>query len=203
VLDVDPETAGVQVAYTGHSILLDMNPRFDAAHINGLAKLQTIDSNIDHLDFSSPSPFGFAVVYGDSSVKTLLHFVDFSTFSIRTDISTTDLAVANELLLESVGDHYIAGDGRANEKLGLTAMHHVFHEDHNVQVLNLESQILKQQLTEPGYAHQWQVAVTAAGPASGTGVTIVSGHYEDANGNYVTANGTVSWNNDQIFQATK
>jgi hypothetical protein len=31
----------------------------------------------------------------------------------------------------------------------------------------------------------------------------VNGHYEDADGNYVTSNGTVSWNNEPLFQATK
>jgi hypothetical protein len=33
----------------------------------------------------------------------------------------------NELL----DAHFIAGDGRANENIGLTAVHHVFHDEHN------------------------------------------------------------------------
>ena len=33
----------------------------------------------------------------------------------------------NELL----DAHYIAGDGRVNENIGLTAVHHVFHSEHN------------------------------------------------------------------------
>ena len=33
----------------------------------------------------------------------------------------------NELL----DAHYVAGDGRANENIGLTAVHHVFHSEHN------------------------------------------------------------------------
>src|SRR4030095_4415963 len=33
----------------------------------------------------------------------------------------------NELL----NAHYIAGDGRVNENIGLTAVHHMFHSEHN------------------------------------------------------------------------
>ena len=33
----------------------------------------------------------------------------------------------NELL----DAHFIAGDGRVNENIGLTAVHHVFHSEHN------------------------------------------------------------------------
>ena len=36
----------------------------------------------------------------------------------------------NELL----DAHYITGDGRGNENIGLTAVHHVFHSEHNRQV---------------------------------------------------------------------
>ncbi|MBD1205160.1 MAG: heme peroxidase, partial [Rhodobacteraceae bacterium] len=41
----------------------------------------------------------------------------------------------NELL----DAHYIAGDGRANENIGLTTVHHVFHSEHNRQVELMKS----------------------------------------------------------------
>ena len=43
------------------------------------------------------------------------------------DGSQTDGFYDNELL----DRHFIAGDGRANENIGLTAVHHVFHAEHN------------------------------------------------------------------------
>ncbi len=38
--------------------------------------------------------------------------------------------------------HYIAGDGRANENFGLTAVHHVFHQEHNRLVEHTKSVLL-------------------------------------------------------------
>ncbi|MFB0835264.1 peroxidase family protein [Arthrobacter halodurans] len=32
---------------------------------------------------------------------------------------------------DALGAHYITGDGRGNENIGLTAVHHVFHSEHN------------------------------------------------------------------------
>ena len=78
-------------------------------------------------------------------------WVDFATNNIAGNLfgvnalpplTNAQHAAAGELLLESIGDHYVAGDGRANENFGLTTVHHVFHEDHNVQLVNLEATIL-------------------------------------------------------------
>ena len=32
---------------------------------------------------------------------------------------------------ELLAEHFMAGDGRVNENIGLTAVHHVFHAEHN------------------------------------------------------------------------
>ncbi len=44
----------------------------------------------------------------------------------------------NELL----DAHFVAGDGRANENIGLTAVHHVFHSEHNRLVEHTKSVVL-------------------------------------------------------------
>ncbi len=43
----------------------------------------------------------------------------------------------NELL----DAHYIAGDGRANENIALTAIHDIFHAEHNRQIDVVKAQI--------------------------------------------------------------
>ena len=198
VMDVDSATAGVQVAHTGEALLLDMNPHFDNDHIDAANVIlapafASNPGDPGHLSFDGSGAMSYAEIG---------YYVDFATNSIRTTLSAAEKAVASELLLESVGDHYIAGDGRVNENFGLTSIHHVFHEDHNVQLLSLENQILRQQIASPGYAHEWQIPV-AVTITPDLGISITAGHYEDANGDYTDAHGHVSWDNDRLFEATK
>ena len=103
-------------------------------------------------------------------------------------VSGADPAIVNEILLRSIGDHYVAGDGRANENFGLTAIHHVWHENHNWQIDNLIETIRQQQLADPSHtaAHVWQID-------AGQGV--------DGLGNFKDANGDISWNQEKMFQA--
>ena len=55
---------------------------------------------------------------------------------------------------EMLNAHYIAGDGRVNENIGLTAVHQVFHGEHNRLVGDIE-----RVLTEDGAAlSEWQLA---------------------------------------------
>ncbi|MGE8482912.1 MAG: peroxidase family protein, partial [Pseudomonas sp.] len=191
VLDADPTTAGVQAVYTREAILLDMNPHFDDAHIDQTA-LMALDPTIASITFNPANPYGMTITYIGGAVKTLFNFVNFADFSISAPVGSADYAVANELLLQSVGDHYIAGDGRVNENFGLTAMHHVFHEDHNVQLINLQNEILAQ--SDVNVRHNWQVQVS-----NGSG-----GFYTDAAGNYTLSDhATVSWDQDKLFLGAK
>ena len=54
------------------------------------------------------------------------------------DGSQTDGFYDNELL----DAHFMAGDGRANENIGLTAVHHVFHAEHNQLVEHTKDVLL-------------------------------------------------------------
>lgn len=68
------------------------------------------------------------------------------------DGSTTDNNYDNELL----DAHYIAGDGRANENIGLTAVHHVFHSEHNRLVEHTKAVVLA--TNDTAFIQQWLVA---------------------------------------------
>ncbi len=51
---------------------------------------------------------------------------------------TTGLMPANTYDAGLLDDHFITGDGRGNENIGLTAVHHVFHAEHNRLVGHIE-----------------------------------------------------------------
>ncbi|MCX6462883.1 MAG: hypothetical protein NTW05_04735 [Pseudonocardiales bacterium] len=53
---------------------------------------------------------------------------------------------------EMLGAHFIAGDGRANENIGLTAVHHVFHSEHNRLVGYIDGLLQ----ADPQRLAQWQ-----------------------------------------------
>ncbi|MCX6521143.1 MAG: heme peroxidase [Actinobacteria bacterium] len=56
---------------------------------------------------------------------------------------------------EMLGVHYVAGDGRANENIGLTAIHHVFHAEHNRLVPYMQNLITG---LDPTQLPEWQLS---------------------------------------------
>lgn len=90
----------------------------------------------------------------------------------------------NELL----DRHFITGDGRGNENIGLTTVHHVFHAEHNRQVESVKKQILE--IAQSGLAadlaflNEWLL------------VDVVSG--VDLTDATVVAN--LQWDGERLFQ---
>ena len=83
----------------------------------------------------------------------------------------------NELL----DAHYIAGDGRVNENIGLTAVHHVFHSEHNRLVEQIKDVVLAQRrsrLPQPVAARRWRRSRPGA-------------------------DRRLDWNGERLFQAAK
>jgi Animal haem peroxidase len=202
LIDSDGNSAnGIQGVSTGQALLLDMNPHFDARHfvaVTGesggghyvgidVAKLQALDPAIASVTFGGPNLVTVNYTSGASvGLPQLVNFANFSIFPVGSapgQLTQAQYNVANEILMESVGDHYIAGDGRVNENIGLTTIHHVFHEEHNYQVKNIEAAILEQDAravtlgdSTHSIAHDWQVNTN---------------HGVDTHGNFLTAAGTI------------
>ncbi len=78
--------------------------------------------------------------------------------------------------------HYIAGDGRVNENIGLTAVHHVFHSEHNRLVEHTKAVVLESAAGDLAFLNQWLLEPVAAIPADLS---------------------TLQWNGERLFQAAK
>jgi Animal haem peroxidase len=52
---------------------------------------------------------------------------------------------------ELLNAHYIAGDGRVNENIGLTSVHAIFHSEHNRLVDQIKQTVLIAEADTPGY----------------------------------------------------
>ena len=87
----------------------------------------------------------------------------------------------NELL----DAHYIAGDGRVNENIGLTAVHSIFHSEHN-RLVDQTMQVALQS-NDLAFLNQWLLPGTAPATFPTTQAQI------DA----------LQWNGERLFQAGK
>lgn len=104
------------------------------------------------------------------------------------DQTPTDGQYDNELL----DAHFIAGDGRANENIGLTAVHHVFHSEHNRLVQHTKDVVLADanamltngasQAEAVAFLNEWLSVDVAVVPANAAGLI---------------------WDGERLFQAAK
>jgi hypothetical protein len=84
----------------------------------------------------------------------------------------------NELL----DAHYMAGDGRVNENIALTTVHHIFHSEHNRLVGHVKDVVIASASGgDVTFLNQWLITPVSAGfnPA------------------------TLDWNGERVFQAAK
>ncbi|WP_223511134.1 peroxidase family protein [Pseudomonas sp. GL-B-19] len=91
----------------------------------------------------------------------------------------TNLTYDNELL----DAHYIAGDGRVNENIGLTAVHAIFHSEHNRLVAQTKDTVLDS--GDVAFLNEWLLSPVSALPANQAEI--------DA----------LVWNGERLFQAAK
>jgi hypothetical protein len=85
----------------------------------------------------------------------------------------------NELL----DRHYVAGDGRANENIGLTAVHHVFHSEHNRLAEHTKQVVLE--TGDLAFINEWLDTDIAALPATPAEIA------------------ALDWDGERLFQAAR
>jgi Animal haem peroxidase/RTX calcium-binding nonapeptide repeat (4 copies) len=193
VLDLDPNAAGIQAKLTDHTLIADYLPRIDADHLFNSKTVLDLKGTSGYVDPLSSFDAAHIQRPNDSTDPSGTYISDYINLQSGqpTALGTTASggAIVNEILLRSIGDHYVAGDGRANENFGLTAIHHVWHEDHNWQIDNLINIIAQQQAADPSHtvAHAFQI---------NTGTI-------DSKGNYIYSNGAIAWNQDKMFLASQ
>ncbi|MCX2888527.1 heme peroxidase [Pseudomonas sp. DCB_BI] len=90
-----------------------------------------------------------------------------------------NLTYDNELL----DAHYIAGDGRVNENIGLTAVHHVFHSEHNRLVQQTKDTLLA--AGDLAFLNEWLIDDVTAIPTTPAGIA------------------ALVWDGERLFQAAK
>jgi Ca2+-binding RTX toxin-like protein len=74
--------------------------------------------------------------------------------SADADPGTTDDHIAGTYDDEMLDAHFIAGDGRVNENIGLTAVHHIFHSEHNRLTGAIKDTITND---DPTQLSEWQL----------------------------------------------
>lgn len=89
-------------------------------------------------------------------------------------------AVYDNELLDA---HFIAGDGRANENIGLTAVHHIFHSEHNRLVEHTKEIVLAE--TDLAFLNEWLAVDVAALPTTPAQIA------------------ALVWDGERLFQAAK
>ncbi|MFN0280427.1 MAG: peroxidase family protein [Kineosporiaceae bacterium] len=72
-----------------------------------------------------------------------------------TSAGTTDDNLPGTYDDELLDLHFITGDGRGNENVGLTSVHHVFHAEHNRMVKQIKDMLLA---GDPTFLAQWQIS---------------------------------------------
>ena len=56
---------------------------------------------------------------------------------------------------ENLDAHYIAGDGRVNENIGLSAVHHIFHSEHNLLVQDITDLLNNDPAVTAAFKSEW------------------------------------------------
>jgi hypothetical protein len=167
----------------GDDVFREGNP---AAPISTADAIRTGHAFLDDIAHAAVPVLVGGVLQQDGDTGVGYHNADGSAGPIGS--RGTQTAYDNEAL----DAHYITGDGRGNENIGLSAVHHVFHSEHNhmveqVQVRAIESGDL-------AFLNEWLLIDLPAGT--------VLPPADDAAAIKAFAK-TLTWDGERLFQAAR
>ncbi|MCS3743702.1 peroxidase family protein, partial [Rhizobium sp. BK661] len=103
---------------------------------------------------------------------------------------TSNIAQYDDELLDR---HFITGDGRGNENIGLTAVHHIFHSEHNRQIDSQKLTILNS--GDLDFINEWLVGEGITGlPAGFASMTALQ---------QLAVADTLDWDGERLFQGAR
>ncbi|HEY8577754.1 MAG TPA: peroxidase family protein [Devosia sp.] len=125
-----------------------------------------------------------------TAVRTNHAFLaDIAHFAVPDGIADGDTEVGGNIPEDGFYDnelldaHFIAGDGRANENIGLTAVHHVFHSEHNRLVDHTKATVLA--TNDLAFINEWLAVDVQVVPTTPEAIA------------------ALVWDGERIFQAAK
>jgi hypothetical protein len=132
------------------------------------------------------APILLATAGGTGAIRTNSAFLaDIAHTAVPNGIADGDITIGlgnlnNEPVVydnELLDAHFIAGDGRANENIGLTAVHHIFHSEHNRMAAHTKDVVLADaqamlaggstQAEAVAFLNEWLIDDVAVVPANG------------------------------------
>ncbi|MCW2960378.1 MAG: heme peroxidase [Thermoleophilia bacterium] len=140
----DADVANVPLVAT------DQYGRFLRGPLRGMPQLVTATGLVEGNIASPVSVPGNVRRIGDGFLVDIAHNADPKPG--LTPDSDTNISTANQTQPsgtydnELLDEHFVAGDGRVNENIGLTAVHQVFHSEHNRLVDDMKNLITTQNI---------------------------------------------------------
>jgi Ca2+-binding RTX toxin-like protein len=134
---------------------------------------------------AAPISLAGAVGTGHAFLDDIAHSASPAGKTPDADTTAGGTVVTGEYDNELLDAHYVAGDGRVNENIGLTAVHHVFHSEHNRLVEHNKDVALAS--NDINFLREWLMPGTA--PA-------------DMPTNQAQIDALV-WNGERLFQSAK
>jgi hypothetical protein len=147
------------------TVLTDQYGRF-ARGANGLPQLVLADGTTRPADLTTPASTEGAKPTGHAFLDDIAHTaVPSGTKTADTDSDINSLQAAPSRTTyddEMLDAHFVAGDGRVNENIGLITVHHVFHSEHNRLTRNIDTMLKSSSFTDAERA-DWATTARPSG----------------------------------------